>query len=75
MNAQPKESEVKRRLLSRALSRRRRKAELSDVGSALHLDLNREFEEERHDVSVKYFLATLILFGMQCAFYSWIGQG
>jgi hypothetical protein len=71
MNAQPKESEV-RRLLSRALSRRRK---ISDVPSTFHLDLNLEFDEERHDDSLKYFFATLLLFGMLCVFCSWIGRG
>jgi hypothetical protein len=59
MSAIPKENEV-RRLLSKALSRRRRKA---DVHNALHLDLNKEFEEPRGD-SMKYFFVVLMLFAL-----------
>jgi hypothetical protein len=58
----PKESEV-RRLLSKALSRRRRKADSPGVHNALHLDLNKEFEEARGD-SMKYFFVVLMLFAL-----------
>jgi hypothetical protein len=62
MSGIPKENEV-RRLLSKALSRRRRKADASGVHNALHLDLNKEFEEPRSD-SLKYFFVVLILFAL-----------
>jgi len=53
MSGIPKEKEV-RRLLSKALSRRRRKADTPGVHNALHLDLNKEVEEPRGD-SMKFF--------------------
>ena len=58
----PKESEV-RRLLSKALSRRRRKAAAPGVHNALHLDLNKEFEGPRGG-SLKYFFVILMLFAL-----------
>ena len=62
MSGMPKENEV-RRLLSKALSRRRRKADAPGVHNALYLDLNKEFEEPRGD-SMKYFFMVLLLFGL-----------
>jgi hypothetical protein len=62
MSGIPKENEV-RRLLSKALSRRRRKAHAPGVHNALHLDLNKEFEEPRSD-SLKYFFVVLMLFAL-----------
>jgi hypothetical protein len=59
MSGPPKENEV-RRLLSRRWSRRRRKADLPGVHNALHLDLNRDFEEERGD-GIKYFVVVVVL--------------
>jgi hypothetical protein len=50
-------------LLSKAWSQRRQKAESPDVRSALHLDLNREFKEERGD-RIQYFIVTLALFAL-----------
>jgi len=58
----PKENEV-RRLLSKAWSRRRRKADSPSVHNALHLDVNREFEERRGD-GIKYFFVILVLFAL-----------
>ena len=52
-----KENEI-RRLLSKAWSRRRRKADVPRVRNALHLDLNQEFEEPRGD-GIKYLLRYL----------------
>jgi hypothetical protein len=46
----PKENEI-RRLLSKALSRRRWKADAPSVPEARHLDLNREFEKRRDEGS------------------------
>jgi hypothetical protein len=62
MSGIPKENEV-RRLLSKALSRRRRKAHAPGVHNALQLDLNKEFEEPRGD-SMKYFSVVLMLFAL-----------
>jgi hypothetical protein len=62
MSGIPKENEV-RRLLSKALSRRRRKADAPNVHNALHLDLNKEFEEPRGG-SLKYFFVILMLFAL-----------
>jgi hypothetical protein len=62
MSGIPKEKEV-RRLLSKALSRGRRKADTPGVHNALHLDLNKEFEEPRGD-SMKYFFVVLMLFAL-----------
>src|SRR5271168_1377035 len=58
----PKENEV-RRLLSKAWSRRRRRADFFNLQNALHLDLNREFEERRSDGS-KYFFFVLLVFAL-----------
>jgi hypothetical protein len=62
MSEAPKENEI-RRLLSRAWSRRRRTADSPSVHNALHLDLNREFEERRGD-GIKYFFGMLVLFAL-----------
>jgi hypothetical protein len=62
MSGIPKENEV-RKLLSKALSRRRRKADAPGLHNALHLDLNKEFEEPRGD-SMKYFFVVLMLFAL-----------
>ena len=62
MSGPPKENEV-RRLLSRAWSRRRRKVDSPSVHNALHLDLNREFEERRGD-GIKYFFFALLLLAL-----------
>jgi hypothetical protein len=56
----PKENEV-RRLLSKAWGRRRRRADFFNLQNALHLDLNREFEERRSD-GRKYFFFVLLVF-------------
>jgi hypothetical protein len=58
----PKENEV-RRLLSRAWSRRRRKADRPNVHNALRKDLNQEFEEPRSE-GVKLFLIIVTLFAL-----------
>jgi hypothetical protein len=71
VNSSPKENEI-RRLLSKAWSRRRRKAELARVRDAMHLDLNRELEDPRGE-SIKYFVAVLILQGLLYGVYSRIG--
>jgi hypothetical protein len=63
VNGTPEENEI-RRLLSKAWSQRRRKAESPNVRSALHLDLNREFKEERGGGGIKYFIVTLVLFAL-----------
>ena len=62
MSKTPKENEI-RRLLSKAWSRRRRKADVPRVRNALHLDLNQEFEEPRGD-GIKYFFVILVLFAL-----------
>jgi len=62
-NGSTKENEV-RRLLSKALSRRRRQAESPSVHDAMHMDLNREFEERGGDGGLKYFVAVLVLEGL-----------
>jgi hypothetical protein len=72
MNRPQKENEV-RRLLSKAWSRRRRKADSPSVHNALQLDLNREFEERGRHRSVKYFVAVLILEGSLYVVCNWIG--
>jgi hypothetical protein len=61
MSGPPKENEV-RRLLSRAWSRRRR-ADSPNVHNALHLDLNRDFEERRGD-GIKYFVVVVVLLAL-----------
>jgi hypothetical protein len=71
VNSPPKENEI-RRLLSKALSRRRRKAELTRVRNARHLDLNRQLEDSRGE-GIKYFFAVLILQGLLYGVYSRIG--
>jgi hypothetical protein len=58
----PRENKI-RSLLSKAWSRRRRKAGLPSVNNALHLDLNREFEEPRGK-GIKLFLIIATLFAM-----------
>lgn len=58
----PREREV-RSLLSKAWSRRRRKADSPSVNNALHLDLNREFEERRGD-GIKYSFVALLLLAL-----------
>jgi hypothetical protein len=58
----PKENEV-RRLLSKALSRRRRQAGSSSVYEARHLNLNQEFEERRGE-GFKIFFFILALFAL-----------
>ena len=58
-----KENEV-RRLLSKALSRRRRQADSPSVHDAMHMDLNRDFEERGGDGGLKYFVAVLMLEGL-----------
>ena len=62
MNRQLKESEI-RRLLSKAWSRRRRKASTPIVYNARHLDLNDEFTERRSG-SIKFFFLVLVLFAL-----------
>jgi len=62
MSGIPKENEV-RKLLSKALSRRRRKADAPGVHNARHLDLNKEFEEPRGG-GLKYFFVVLTLFAL-----------
>jgi hypothetical protein len=52
-----------RSLLSKAWSRRRRKADSLSVNNAMHLDLNREFEEPRGK-GIKLFLIVATLFAM-----------
>jgi hypothetical protein len=61
MSGIPKENEI-RHLLSRAWSRRRRKADVPNVRNALHLDLNQEFDDRRG--GIKYFIVTLALFAL-----------
>ena len=56
----PNEAEV-RRILSRAWSRRRRKADSQGVHNAIEMDLNREFED-RYNGSTKYFFLMAVLF-------------
>jgi len=58
----PKENEV-RRLLSKALSRRRRQAGSPSVYEARHLNLNQEFEERRGE-GFKIFFFILVLFAL-----------
>ena len=58
----PREREV-RSLLSKAWSRRRRKADSPIVKNALHMDLNREFDEPRSK-GIKLFLIIATLFAM-----------
>ena len=60
MNKPSKENEI-RRLLSKAWSRRRRKASTPIVYNARHLDLNDEFAERRSG-SIKFFFLVLVLF-------------
>jgi hypothetical protein len=57
-----KENEVRRRL-SRAWSRRRRKADSPSLDNAAHMDLNREFEERRGE-GFKIFFVILALFAL-----------
>jgi hypothetical protein len=59
VNKAPKENEI-RRLLSKAWSRRRRKASTPVVYNARHLDLNDEFAEPRGG-GIKYFFLILVL--------------
>jgi hypothetical protein len=61
----PKENEENevRRLLSKALSRRRRQAGSSSVYEARHLNLNQEFEERRGE-GFKIFFFILALFAL-----------
>ena len=56
----PRENEV-RSLLSKAWSRRRRKADSPSVNNAMQLDLNPEFEEP-HGKGIKLFLIVATLF-------------
>jgi hypothetical protein len=67
-----KENEV-RRLLSKALSQRRRQAESPSVHDAMHMDLNREFDERGGDGGLKYFVAVLVLEGLVYVVCNWIG--
>lgn len=62
MSVAPKENEI-RRLLSRAWSRRRRRADAPTLQNAMHLDLNQEFDERRGD-GIKYFIVILVLFAL-----------
>ena len=62
MSEAPKENEV-RHLLSRAWSRRRRKADSPIVRDALRTDLNQEFAQRRGE-GIKLFLIILILFAL-----------
>jgi hypothetical protein len=62
VNRPPKENEI-RRLLSKAWSRRRRKADSPIVRDALHLDLNQEFAGRRGE-GIKYFFLILALFAL-----------
>jgi hypothetical protein len=62
MGGPPKENEI-RRLVSKAWSRRRRKANPLGVHEARHLDLNQEFEEPRGE-GFKIFFFILALFGL-----------
>ena len=62
MSGAPKENEI-RRLVSKAWSRRRRKADSPGVYEARHLNLNREFEEPRGD-GFKIFFFILALFAL-----------
>ena len=62
MSGSTQENEV-RHLLSRAWSRRRRKAKSPNVRNALHLDLNREFESSGES-GVKYLLLMAVLFAL-----------
>jgi hypothetical protein len=71
-NVQTKENEV-RRLLSKALSRRRRQAESPSVHDAMHMDLNSEFEERGDNGGLKYFVAVLVLEGLVYVNCNWIG--
>jgi hypothetical protein len=59
VNRPLKENEI-RRLLSKAWSRRRRKASTPIVQNARHLDLNDEFAERRGG-GIKYFFLILVL--------------
>ena len=63
MSPAPDEGEI-RSLLSKALSRRRRKADSLRVRSAQHLDLNREFKEKGGHETIKYLVVALILEGL-----------
>jgi hypothetical protein len=58
----PKENEI-RRLVSKAWSRQRRKADSPGVYEARHLDLNHEFEERRGE-GFKIFFFILALFAL-----------
>ena len=62
MSRPPKENEI-RRLLSRAWSRRRRRADSTIVRDALHVDLNSEFEEHRSE-GIKIFFLVVVLFAL-----------
>jgi hypothetical protein len=62
LSGPPKENEV-RRLVSKAWSRRRRKADSPGVHEARHLDLNHEFEERRGE-GFKIFFFILALFAL-----------
>ena len=64
-----KENEI-RRLLSKALSRRRRRAYSRN---ALHLNLNRELNDEARGGSLKYF--SVVVGALLYIFYSRIGLG
>ena len=62
MSGLPKENEI-RRLLSKAWSRRRRKADSPIVRDALRIDLNQEFAQPRGE-GIKLFLIILTLFAL-----------
>ena len=62
MSEPPKENEI-RRLISKAWTRRRRKADSPAVYEARHLDLNQEFEERRGE-GFKIFFFILALFAL-----------
>jgi hypothetical protein len=55
----PKENEI-RRLVSKAWSRRRLKANSPGVYEARHLDLNQEFEEPRGEGTKLFFLVVVL---------------
>ena len=69
-----KENEI-RYLLSKALSRQRRRAHSPSVRNALHLNLNRELDEDARGDSLKYFAAVIVVGALLYTVCSRIGLG
>ena len=70
--SRPIEENEVRRLLSRALSRRRQ-VYSSNIQNALHLNLNRELEDEARGDVLTYFFVVLVVGALLYLVYRLIG--